>query len=444
MSLHTRSRVPSMGRELALGRGRSRARNASPVSADSAGLYAPFRYRPFRRLAIARCASSFDKTVAPVVLAFATLDVSRSTVDLGLVVGARSLALVAFVMIGGVVADRLPRGLVIQGSGLLASAVLALAAISMYAGFASVPLLFWLSLASGATAGISLPAVSALIPETVPGQLIRQANTVSRLAANTAMLIGASVAGILVALFSSASGIAVDAAICLVMAASFFGLGQTIPAARERERLTLFAQLREGWQEFAGRPWLWAVTGAFALVNAAGAGGLLVLGPVIADTSFGRPAWGFALAAQTLGMLAGGLLAARWKPIHALRVGVALSMLEALPLFVLALSPRPLVLMVAMLLSGVAIEVFGIAWDVALQEHVPADRLARIYAYDALGSYVAIPIGQVVAGPLAERTGTDSTLLIAAALVVLAIAAALCSRSLRGLTRRGLDGAQRV
>ena len=53
-------------------------------------------------------------------------------------------------------------------------------------------------------------------------------------------------------------------------------------------------------------------------------------------------------------------------------------------------------------LTGVAMEQFGIAWEVTMQEHIPADKLARVYSYDMLGSFVAIPIGQVAAGPVAE------------------------------------------
>ena len=54
--------------------------------------------------------------IAPVALAFAVLDLTGSAADLGLVVGARSLMNVVFVLFGGVVADRLPRHLVLVAS----------------------------------------------------------------------------------------------------------------------------------------------------------------------------------------------------------------------------------------------------------------------------------------------------------------------------------------
>ncbi|MEV0643496.1 hypothetical protein AB0I77_53260, partial [Streptomyces sp. NPDC050619] len=65
---------------------------------------------------------------------------------------------------------------------------------------------------------------------------------------------------------------------------------------------------------------------------------------------------------------------------------------------------------------------------------IPHDRLARVYAYDALGSFVALPAGEMAAGPLAARLGIHTTLLGGAALMTAATAAALCSPQIRTLT----------
>jgi predicted MFS family arabinose efflux permease len=171
------------------------------------------------------------------------------------------------------------------------------------------------------------------------------------------------------------------------------------------------------------------------VVNASLTGGIAVLGPAVADDSFGRRAWGFVLAVQTLGMVVGGLVALRWQPRHALRYGVALTGLTAVPLLVLAHAPSAVVLAVTMLADGIAIEQFGVAWDVSLQQNVPAERLARVYSYDAVGSFVAIPVGQMLVGPIAGHVGVEATLTGAAVLVVLATLAALGSSSVRGLQR---------
>jgi MFS family permease len=92
-------------------------------------------------------------------------------------------------------------------------------------------------------------------------------------------------------------------------------------------------------------------------------------------------------------------------------------------------------LLIAMFTAGVALEQFVVAWDVSLQENIPPDRLARVYSYDMLGSFIALPAGEIAAGPLAERFGVAVTLTGGAVLVVLTTGAALLCRDVRTLAR---------
>ena len=90
-------------------------------------------------------------------------------------------------------------------------------------------------------------------------------------------------------------------------------------------------------------------------------------------------------------------------------------------------------LLPAAFVTGVAMEQFGVAWEVSIQEHIPADKLARVYSYDALGSFLAIPIGQVAAGPIADAVGPRAALLGAAAIVVASVVGMLLNRQVRTL-----------
>jgi MFS family permease len=157
---------------------------------------------------------------------------------------------------------------------------------------------------------------------------------------------------------------------------------------------------------------------------------------VIADAGVGRDAWGFVLAAQTGGMVLGALLAIRIRVPRLLFFGVICTAVLALPLLALGLAPRLWLLLASAFLAGVGVEQFGVAWETTMQEHVPADKLARVYSYDMVGSFVAIPLGQVTAGPLAEARGLTPTLLGAAVLVLLAVAGMLTSRDVRHLRHR--------
>jgi cation transporter-like permease len=71
-----------------------------------------------------------------------------------------------------------------------------------------------------------------------------------------------------------------------------------------------------------------------------------------------------------------------------------------------------------------------------MQEHVPADKLARVYSYDMVGSFIAIPVGQVTAGPIAQMVGVEATLVGAAALIGLAVVGMLAIRDVRNLRHR--------
>ncbi|RKT88598.1 Predicted arabinose efflux permease, MFS family [Saccharopolyspora antimicrobica] len=401
---------------------------------SSSGLSRPLAHRAFRLLAGGRTAAEFGNAVAPVVIAFAVLDLTGSVVDIGIVVGVRSLANVALLLLGGVLADRLPRSAILQGAQFGAAVSQALVAASVLFGFASIPLLVLLGAGNGAAAALSLPAAASLTPRTVPAHLLTQANALLRLGVNGGRITGVSVGGALAA--TSGSGAAlVGNAVAFALAALFFR-GVRLPHVALPGRARPLAEIREGWREFRSRRWVWVVVAQCMVINAVTAGALTVIGPVIADQTFGRAAWGLALAAQTAGAFAGGIVAARWQPKRALGFGVAVGMLEVLPLIVLSQPPSVLLLLPAMFVTGFALEQFAVAWEVSLQQNVPEDKLARVYSYDMLGSFIALPVGEVAAGPLAEGIGTAPVLLGGALAVLIVTGLALAVEDVRTLTRK--------
>ncbi|MPZ27875.1 MAG: MFS transporter [Micromonosporaceae bacterium] len=394
---------------------------------------APLRYAPFRLLVAGRTVTMLGNAVAPIALAFAVLDLTGSVRDLGLVVGARSLANVLFLLAGGVIADRFPRHLVMVAASGSAAVTQAVVATAVLTGTATIPLLAGLAAVNGMVSAFAFPASSALLPQTVPAQIRQQANAISRLGFNAGTIAGAAAGGVLVALVGPGWGLAVDAA-TFAIAAACFGLVQ-VPDVRDRTagRQHVLADLREGWTAFAGRTWLWVVVVGFLFFNAAYAAVLGVLGPAVADQTIGRGAWGLVLAAQTTGMVVGAVVALRLRVRRLLLFGVVgIGTATLLPV-ALALAPQVAVLLAAAFLGGLGIEQFGVAWETSMQEHIPADRLARVYSYDALGSFVAIPAGQVSAGPTALAIGTDPTLLAGAGILALAVVGMLASREVRGL-----------
>jgi len=398
------------------------------------GGLAPLRFGAFRWLLAGRTINALGNAFAPIALAFAVLDLTGSASDLGLVVGSRTVVNVAFLLFGGVLADRMPKHLLMVTSSVAAAATQGAVASLVLSHSATIPLLMGLSAANGMVAALAQPASASILPLTVTAEVRQQANAVNRLFLNAAAILGAPVAGIVVAAVGPGWGIVVDATTFVISALCFLALRVPDPARTGvPNRPHIIADLRTGWSEFRSRSWLWVVVAGFCVMNAAWSGGLFVLGPVVADQTIGRRAWGFVLAAQTAGMIIGGLIAMRLRLRRLLYFGVATCFPYALPLLALGTFPRVYVLVPCAFVAGLMIEQFGVAWETTMQEHVPADKLARVYSYDMVGSFVAIPIGQVIAGPIAAVAGREATLIGAAVLMTASFIAILSSRDVRTL-----------
>jgi MFS family permease len=394
---------------------------------------APFASPAFRLLFAGRFAANLANAIAPIVLAFAVLDLGGSASELGLVLAARTVPMVLLLLFGGVIADRLPRHRVVLTANVVSALTQALVAVLLFSGSAQLWHLAAIEAVNGASAAFLMPAASGLTPQTVPASQLQPANALIRLAINGAFVGGSAAAGGLVATVGPAWGFAADA-VFFTVGAVLLGLIRLPPGDRVVTSNVL-ADLREGWTEFRSRTWVWAVVVQFAFVNMAGAAAFTTLGPVIADQSIGRGAWGLVIAAQTAGMIAGGLIALRTRWDRPLLVGVVVVLLEAPVLFMLGFEPLVVPLVVAAFVCGIGIEVFTVAWDVSLQSHVPPDRISRVYAYDWFGSMVFVPVGQALAGPLALAVGLETAPVVCGVVVVAATLAVLASPSVRSLRR---------
>jgi MFS family permease len=406
----------------------------------------PLKHRRFRVLLLGRSISMLGTAIGPVAISFAVLDLTGSAAALGLVLAARSIPEVVFLLAGGVIADRFDRARVLVVANVVAGAAQAVAAALLVTGTASVPALVVLEAVNGTASAIVFPAAAAITPMTVPHRMLQEANAVLRLGYNATLILGTASGGLIVGTVGSGWGLAVDAAAYLVAAVIYARLGRlgdpTSPAsALPAGVASIWSDLREGWHEVSSRTWLWSVVVAFGFSNAALAAGRNTLGPVVADGSFGPEGWGLVLAAQMAGLVVGGLVMLRLRPARPLFLG-CVAVLLWVPMFVvLALNPNLAVLLPVGFLGGVGVEVFSVCWDLSLQQHIPHDRLSRVYSFDALGSYAMIPIGLLAAGPLAHALGTEQAILACGAVTAISIGATLVVPSVRHLRRTDVPAA---
>jgi MFS family permease len=372
--------------------------------------------------------------IGEIAIAFAVLDLTGSKADLGYVLAARSVPVVVFLLLGGVLSDRLPRHHVLVGSSVVSCGTQLAVGALLLSGNARVWELGVFAAVNGTSAAFFFPASTGVVPQTVPGPVLQQANALLRLGLNSTTIVGAALGGVLVAATDPGTAIVIDG-VTFAVSALFIGLMRLRPGERVPGS-TMLQELRIGWTEFRSRTWLWAIVAQFSLVNAAEQGSVDVLGPAISKTHFGGAAWwGAALTAQSLGLVVCGTMMLRYRPQRILRTAtLAIFPLALFPLALVGPVAAPLVVL-AGFVAGFFVEIFGVLWDTAMQQEVPGDRLSRVSAYDALGSFVFVPIGLAAAGPIAEAAGTRPTLLGAAALIVVPTALVLSSREVRTLSR---------
>jgi MFS family permease len=395
---------------------------------------APLADRRFRFFFASRAVNLWGSTMAPIALAFAVLAIEDSASALGQVLAARSIPMVLFFLLGGVLADRLGRWRVIQVSNLVAALSQGVAAWLVITGQAELWHLIVIEAVNGTSSAASFPAMQGMVPQLVPRSQLQSANVLLSMVRGVLVVVGPTTAALLVVAVGPGWALGIDALSWLASLLLF--LPVRVPQRMAAATTGIVDDLREGWTYFRTTTWLWVVVLAFGLLNVIMAGVWHTLGPPVAKDTIGIAGWGYVLSAQAVGMLAITVVLLRVSLRFPLRAGMIGCVLFAAPLLMLGLEPVLVPMVVAMFVAGAGIEVFGVGWNVAMQEHVPEEMLSRAYSYDALGSYVAIPVGQLLAGPLSDWLGLRPVLVASGVIYAGVCLLTLASPAVRNLERQ--------
>ncbi|MCK2213523.1 MFS transporter [Actinomadura sp. ATCC 31491] len=393
------------------------------------------RDRRFALLLSGRTLSVLGAAFAPVALAFGVLDLPGATAStLSVVMTAASLPMIVFTLVGGVIADRLPRQRVMTaGESLAAAGYLALG-VMMLAGWTPMPALLVAAALTGVATALALPALTGIIPDVVPPDRLQSGNALLGLGANTSRVAGAVLGGGTVVLFGSGWALVVSGAMFATAGVLIALLRMDEDDRPPGERHSVLKDLRDGWREFRSRQWLWVVVAQFSLLIMAFEAGHGVLGPLLAEERLGGPAaWSAFLAGEAVGMFVGVLVSIRVRPARPILVGVLLCLPPALPYLLLGADAPLWAIVAGSFVLGVCFDVFGVLWQTTMQREVPAEALSRVSSYDMLGSLMFGPIGLLLAGPAAQRFGAEASLLGCAVIIVVSTLAALLAPGVRNL-----------
>ncbi|HXQ88220.1 MAG TPA: MFS transporter [Solirubrobacterales bacterium] len=389
----------------------------------------------YRRLFLGRTTSLIGDGMTPVAIAFAVLDLTGSATDLGIVFAAHSLLLIALLLVGGVVGDRVSPRVSMVGADIVRTVSMGIAATLLLVGSIEIWQLAVLYAIDGGATAFFNPASNALVPQIVPRRRLQEANALLEVSRSLGRVIGPALAGILLGFGSPGSALAVDAGTFAISAVVLVGL--RAPRLRESVSASFFADLRHGWREFSSRTWLVAVVCGAAAVNCVYFPAIQVLGPIVAQEHLhGSSSWAVIATAMGIGALLGGGIALVVRPRRPLLVSEGVIMLIAIPVVLLALPATTAVIAAGALIGGAVGSLAQILFETAWVQHVPAASRTRVSAYDWFGSLALEPVGLAVVGPLSVAIGTSETLWLSAAVIVVCLAAVYSVPSVRRLEVR--------
>ena len=398
---------------------------------------APFRIREYRLLIAAVSLSIFAEGMWAVVMAMQVIELSNDPAALSLVATCMGAGLVAFVLVGGIAADRInQRSIIIAVEAVNVVAVSAIAVLGMVDA-----LRVWHMAVAAAALGIAaaffFPAYSAILPRILPAEQLLAANGVEGVVRPVFQrAVGPAVAGVLIGATFPALGAVTVAGLFAIGLALLIATNPAKNAAAQpdHERPHVLRDLRDGFVFVLGTPWLlWTLLFASMFV-------LVVLGPIevllpfIANDRFadGARMYGFILAFFGLGSALGALAVSSGRlPRRYLSVMMAMWGLGSVPLIVFGYTSSFALMAVATFVIGFTDGAGMVIWGTLLQRRVPRAMLGRVSSLDFFVSLAFMPVSFAIVGPLSKVVSMQTIFLVAGIAPALLAAVAVCAARMR-------------
>jgi len=395
---------------------------------------AVLREREYRLLLSAQAISLLGDAMVSVALVFAVIEVGGGASGLGVVLAARSIAVVGCLLLGGVVADRYPRRTVLVITDLVRLSSQGALAASLILGSPRIWVLALLSAVTGAGTGFFNPTSMGFLPSVVSKDALQHANALRGLASSGGRILGPLLAGLLVTTAGAGWALAVDALTFGVSAA--FVASMRVPASDRAAHQSMLADMREGWQAFRSRRWLWTFVAWVSFGNVL-FGCWSIVGPLVAHRYLGgAAAWSAIVAASGVGGIVGGIVALRMSPRRPLVFATVSLTIFFVPLGLLAAGLPVSIVAVGAAVSEVGLIVGMTSWESTLQGNVDPSQLSRVAAYDWFGSLAFQPLGLALWGGIAASVGYHMCLWIAFGLAIASAVVLLVAGDVRSLRSR--------
>lgn len=378
-------------------------------------LLLPLGHRDFRLLWTGQTVSSFGNHVQGVAMPFQLLALGATSVQLGIAVAIKVATSVAFLLVGGAVADRLPRRTLIIASDLVGGCVVSTIALLSATGQLRIEHVYVAAFALGAADAFLRPAYNAIIADLVPRDILRAGNAARLLGRSLARIAGPTVGGLAVVLAGPALAFGINAV-------TFFVGLVTLLFARPPLRVpapsaSLLRDVRDGFAYVFSIRWLWTTTLYFMAVNVALAGQAGVMTPLLVRDVLhgGAETYGAITSAYGVGTILASLVIAQVAIRRPGRVLFAFEILACVSVLAIGLIPSVPAAVLLMALVGAGLASSTVIWEALLQRHVPQNMLGRVASIDLLGNSLINPIGPIAAAVLVGSIGPSGTFVVAGA-----------------------------
>lgn len=387
---------------------------------------------PFVPFFVGRIIDLAGGAMTPVVLTLAILTETGSISDAGIVAAATMFPTIVFMLLGGVVADRFNRRSLLVLSNVVSALLQTGMGITLLSGRYNLSAMAALGVCAGVVSAFNGPALRGIVPELVSVADLQRANA-ALAAGRSAVRVGAPLlAGVLVGTVGGGWALVVDAASSLVAAACFM----LIPAGgRPAVAGSMLHGLKSGWKAFSSTRWIWISSISFAAINAFTVAPVQILGTAIVTPVLGAVGWGALLSGRTVGMLLASVVLVKWPVGSPLITGRVFGVLAALPLLGFWLTDNLWILLALSFLGGAGFSILSVTYDSTFHAKVSPETISRVSAYDDLIAFAAIPISQLLIGPLSDHLGNKGLSLWCAAGLAVAALLPLTAPSVRAVDR---------
>jgi MFS family permease len=390
------------------------------------------RVPAFRVFLLAYATSLLGTHMAGVALVFAVLESGGTASDVGVVIAARIVPIVLFLLVGGVLSDRLPRRTMMLGADALRTVCQGGIALLFIAGEPGLAPVLVLAALTGIGEALFMPALNGVVPSLAERHRLQDANTLLSVTRSVAAVGGPALAGGLVAVFGSSTVLVIDTGCYAlsVVALLLLRLPEELYGGGE----PFVHQLRAGWRYFRSITWLWTLTLHGAMFNFLVWAPYLVLGPVIAEQDYhGAASWGLMMGGFGAGAVVTGVLLLGRRPRRPLVVMMSAAFAWVAPLLAIVTGAGLWLVVLGAAGAGAAAAFSETLLNTTVQQQVPQQALSRVMAYTSLGAFALGPLGLILAGPLAEATSARTVLTIGICWQLLACAALLALPAIRGV-----------